>query len=91
MARRCIRADRIRIGAERPRHRDCDSWTKTTKLLGDPWVDAIGLAKQAGSKTSLRRMLEADLAQFLGRAMPRPARRRTKLHDGLKAHCGQSQ
>ena len=60
------------------------------EALGDPWVDAMGLPEQGRSKTSLVDVLEADLAQFLGRANAKTLRDDDKLHDGLKRTVRQS-
>ncbi len=60
------------------------------EALGDPWVDAMGLPEQGRSKSSLVEILEADLAQFLGRANAKTLRDDDKLHDGLKRVVRQS-
>ena len=60
------------------------------EALGDPWVDAMGLPEQGRSKASLVDVLEADLAQFLGRANAKTLRDDDKLHDGLKRTVRQS-
>jgi len=52
--------------------------------LGDPWVEISGLSETGKSNTSLAEVVEADLAQFLGRANDKTLRDDVKLEKELK-------
>ena len=52
--------------------------------LGDPWVEISGLSETGRSNTSLAEVVEADLAQFLGRANDKTLRDDVKLEKELK-------
>ncbi|AXI46098.1 MBL fold hydrolase [Sulfitobacter sp. SK012] len=58
--------------------------------LGDPWVDAMGLPEMGTSKSPLVDVVEADLAQWLGRASPKTLRDDKLLDDGLRKIARQS-
>ncbi len=52
--------------------------------LGDPWVELSGLAETGTSDASLVEVVEADLAQFLGRAEAKTLRDDVKLEKELR-------
>ncbi|NDV01667.1 ribonuclease J [Pseudoroseicyclus tamaricis] len=52
--------------------------------IGDPWVDLMGLPETGRSKAGLTEVLEADLAQFVGRANAKTMRSEDKLEKELK-------
>lgn len=52
--------------------------------LGDPWVEISGLSETGRSNTSLVETVEADLAQFIGRADDKTLRDDVKLEKDLK-------
>jgi len=52
--------------------------------LGNPWVEISGLSETGKSNTSLAEVVEADLAQFLGRANDKTLRDDVKLEKELK-------
>tara|TARA_R110002051_G_scaffold14460_7_gene46887 strand:- start:10443 stop:12122 length:1680 start_codon:yes stop_codon:yes gene_type:complete len=52
--------------------------------LGDPWVEISGLAETGSSDSALVDVVEADLAQFIGRAQPKTLRDDVKLEKELK-------
>jgi len=52
--------------------------------LGDPWVEISGLSETGKSNTFLAEVVEADLAQFLGRANDKTLRDDVKLEKELK-------
>uniref|UniRef100_UPI0040484DB4 ribonuclease J n=1 Tax=Yoonia sp. TaxID=2212373 RepID=UPI0040484DB4 len=52
--------------------------------LGDPWVEISGLAETGISDSALVDVVEADLAQFIGRAQPKTLRDDVKLEKELK-------
>jgi len=52
--------------------------------LGDPWVEISGLSETGSSNSSLVEVVEADLAQFLGRADDKTLRDDVKLEKELK-------
>ncbi len=52
--------------------------------LGDPWVEISGLAETGRSDAALAEVMEADLAQFIGRADPKTLRDDVKLEKELK-------
>ncbi len=58
--------------------------------LGEPWVDAMGLAETGRSNAPLVDVLEADLSQWLGRAKAATLRDDDKLNDGLRKVVRQS-
>ena len=58
--------------------------------LGDPWVDTMGLPETGVSKAPLVDVIEADLAQWLGRAKPATLRDDAALNDGLRKVTRQS-
>jgi ribonuclease J len=58
--------------------------------LGDPWVDAMGLAEKGRSHAPLVDVLEEDLSQFLGRSKAVTLRDDTKLNVGLRRVVRQS-
>ncbi|MGB3408808.1 MAG: ribonuclease J [Jannaschia sp.] len=58
--------------------------------LGEPWVDMMGLPETGSSNTALVDVLEADLAQYLGRAGAKVLRDDDKLNEGLKRTVRQS-
>ena len=53
--------------------------------LGDPWVEISGLAETGVSASSLVEVVEADLAQFLGRAKDKTLNDDVKLEKELKS------
>ena len=60
------------------------------KPLGDPWVEVMGLPEQGRSKAPLVEVIEADLAQFVGRAKAGTLRDEEKLDKELKKIARQS-
>jgi len=58
--------------------------------LGEPWVDAMGLAEAGRSNAPLVDVLEADLSQWLGRAKAATLKDDDKLNDGLRKVVRQS-
>jgi len=52
--------------------------------LGDPWVELSGLAETGGSNASVVEVVEADLAQFLGRANDKTLTDDVKLEKELR-------
>jgi len=52
--------------------------------LGNPWVEISGLSETGKSNTSLAEVVEADLAQVLGRANDKTLRDDVKLEKELK-------
>ncbi len=58
--------------------------------LGDPWVEIKGLAETGTSKAGLAEVLEADLAQFLGRAEDKTLRDDGKLEEAMRRIARQS-
>ncbi|APE43136.1 MBL fold hydrolase [Sulfitobacter alexandrii] len=58
--------------------------------LGDPWVDMMGLPETGRSNAPLAEIIEADLAQFLGRSKAATLRDDDKLNEGLKRTARQS-
>lgn len=58
--------------------------------LGDPWVDAMGLADTGASKATLVEVVEHDLSQWLGRQKAKTLRDDEALNDGLKKAARQS-
>ena len=52
--------------------------------LGDPWVEISGLAETGRSDASLAEVMEADLAQFIGRADAKTLRDDVKLEKEIK-------
>ena len=52
--------------------------------LGDPWVEISGLSETGRSNTSIVETVEADLAQFIGRADDKTLRDDVKLEKDLK-------
>ncbi|MDF1727146.1 MAG: ribonuclease J [Sulfitobacter sp.] len=60
------------------------------EVLGDPWVDLMGLPETGSSGTALVDVLEEDLGQWLGRAAARTLRDDDKLNDELRRVTRQS-
>jgi ribonuclease J len=60
------------------------------EVLGDPWCEVIGLAETGRSNAPLVEVLEADLAQFLGRADDRTLGDDDKLEEAIKRIVRQS-
>lgn len=60
------------------------------EVLGDPWCELIGLAETGRSNAPLVDILEADLAQFLGRADDRTLGDDDKLEEAIKRIVRQS-
>ncbi len=58
--------------------------------LGDPWCELIGLAETGRSGTPLVEVLEADLAQLVGRADARTLRDDDELEEALRRRVRQS-
>lgn len=58
--------------------------------LGDPWVELMGLPDKGRSNAPLVDVLEADLAQFMGRAKKATLRDEDKLEKELKKITRQS-
>jgi ribonuclease J len=52
--------------------------------LGDPWVELSGLTETGRSDSALAEIMEADLAQFIGRADAKTIRDDVKLEKELK-------
>ncbi|SEM82584.1 ribonuclease J [Loktanella fryxellensis] len=52
--------------------------------LGDPWVEISGVAETGRSDAALAEVMEADLAQFIGRADAKTIRDDVKLEKELK-------
>ncbi|WP_394152695.1 ribonuclease J [Loktanella salsilacus] len=52
--------------------------------LGDPWVELSGLTETGRSDSALAEVMEADLAQFIGRADAKTIRDDVKLEKELK-------
>ncbi len=59
-------------------------------LLGDPWVETMGLPETGSSGTALAEVVEADLAQFTARAAKKTLRSETILDKELKKIARQS-
>ncbi|WP_373356986.1 ribonuclease J [Pseudoroseicyclus sp. CXY001] len=53
--------------------------------IGDPWVDLMGLPEIGRSKAALAEVLEADLAQFVGRAGAKIIRSEERLEKELRS------
>jgi ribonuclease J len=62
----------------------------TDEALGDPWCEVMGLPETGQSRAPLIDVLEADLAQFIGRASAKTMRDDDKLHDEMKRIIRQS-
>ena len=58
--------------------------------LGEPWVDAMGLAETGRANAPLVDVLEAELSQWLGRAKEATLKDDDKLNDGLRKVVRQS-
>ena len=52
--------------------------------LGDPWVEASGLAETGNSNAALVEVIEEDLSQFINRAKAKTLRDEVKLEKELK-------
>ena len=52
--------------------------------LGDPWVELMGLSETGRSNGALIEVVEADLAQYLGRANDKTLTDDVKLEKELK-------
>jgi ribonuclease J len=60
------------------------------EILGDPWVDPMGLPELGRSGAPLVDVLEEDLGQWLGRAAAKTLRDDDKLNDEMRRLVRQS-